>query len=167
MNVLSTASRSCVRSGTLRTGSTLRAAYEYITKVQPYMIWLENVAALENTDRDTGSSNAGDVINMLEAVGYIVVPKVVDARQHGAPQRRTRWWAVAIFVADRALTQGDVSFFQAQVEEVYRLLEAMEMSPVSLDKILLVEGSDDLKDWQDYRLGRATADEVLGGSSEE
>ena len=98
LNVNAQASRGCVKSGTLRTGHTLRCSLGYVRLVKPYFVGLENVAALDDCDA-TGTSNADDLVEAFEELGYIVVRQVVNCRSHGAMQRRTRWWGIAWLVS--------------------------------------------------------------------
>lgn len=144
-------SRACVRSGTLRTGSTLSASAAYIRRVLPQMFFLENVTALEDTDPAAGSSNAQDVEKMCLSMGYILVSAVLDARTHGSAQRRTRWWGAAFRVAVAPASAERAAAFEPARRRMEFLLGAMEMKPMELDNALFEEGSTQLLEWQRAR----------------
>ena len=168
LNTRRSSAKSCVRSASLRTGQTLAHSLKYIESIRPYLIRLENVAALDDVDPSTGDSNASDVVSLLESLGYFVTYQVVDARQHGSAQRRTRWWGVAVRLSENSLTAEDIDYMEPARESLLSVLEDVEMDQMSLDSVLLPEGSDELAEWQRWRRG---ADEEVewkdGQSSDE
>lgn len=113
MNTHSAQARSCVRLKTLRTGGTLAATVDYVRDMKPRLVLLENVAAIEESDKVHGTSNCDELVATFATLGYAVTHVVLDARRHGAAQRRKRWWAIAVRVnEDRGLRispqhQGD------------------------------------------------------------
>ena len=100
LNQNSVNNRSCVRTKSLRTGGTLAGSMSYITAVKPRWVFLENVTAIECVDEDCGTSNADEIVRLFADLGYCMAHCVLDARQHGAAHRRTRWWACAFRVND-------------------------------------------------------------------
>jgi site-specific DNA-cytosine methylase len=153
LNKSSSSAKGCVRLSSLRTGGTLKGCVDYIKRVRPKLVYLENVAAIEDMDKTWGTSNADEVVSMVADLGYILVHKVLDARQHGAPQRRTRWWGMAVLVKTdgQPLTAQEDIAYEEQKQDVLQNLADMEMAPVSLDHVLMPEDSDELQEWQEWR----------------
>ncbi|CAE7437759.1 unnamed protein product [Symbiodinium sp. CCMP2592] len=98
------ANRSCVADGTLRTGSVLQGIVHYLQStglVGPNFCLFENVAGLKtktrNADGSTGPSN-------LDHVGHLISTQTdrllhvweLDPRMFGVPQSRKRLWMTAI-----------------------------------------------------------------------
>jgi len=152
LNNKSKASRTCIRDKSLRTGGTLEKGAQYVESFQPMYVFLENVTALEDIDKFTGTSNAQEVVWLFNRLGYHVFTIALDARQHGSAQRRTRWWGIGVRVSSEPVTPEVEEGYQAKDAEMFAVLQQLELSPVSLDSILLPESSQDLKDWQASRL---------------
>lgn len=151
LNRYSTLAKSCVRDQTLRTGGTLGAAAAYVRRVQPHFLFLENVSALEDVDSSSGSSNAREVQLLFQELGYLVTSTVLDARDHGAVQRRTRWWAACVRVKDGILSDSDQKLYSKALQHWSDLLQVMTTEPAPLKSILMLAASEDLKEWQGTR----------------
>lgn len=83
------------RNGFLDTRGTLFFEIERILKdKQPSGFLLENVEGLVNHDKSDKTKIIGKtletILNKLEALGYSVSWKLIDASNHGVPQRRKR-----------------------------------------------------------------------------
>jgi DNA (cytosine-5)-methyltransferase 1 len=83
------------RNGFLDTRGTLFFEIERILKdKQPDGFLLENVEGLVNHDKDDKTKKIGKTLETilckLEALGYSVSWKLIDASDHGVPQRRKR-----------------------------------------------------------------------------
>ena len=151
LNVHAGASRGCVKSGTLRTGHTLRCSIEYVRVYRPYLVGLENVAALDDCDA-AGNSNADDLVEAFEELGYIVVRAVVNSRSHGALQRRTRWWGIAWLVSSTGPIQESQRQKYAASEAVFfAVLSCIELDPRPMSSVMLT--GKKLDAWKTFRLG--------------
>lgn len=155
LNKASHTARACVRAKSHRIGQTLACSVEYIMRFQPYFVFLENVAALDDQD-ENGVSNADEVVDIFASIGYFMVYVVLDARQHGSAQRRTRWWGCGVRVKEGPLDQEDMDELEPKRQHMLQVLEDLQMQPISLDKVLLPEGSPELEGWQDWAASAAT-----------
>ena len=149
MNYHSAKNRSCVRTKSLRTGGTLAGSMSYIASVKPRWVFLENVTAVEFADKDCGTSNADEIVRLFADLGYCMAHTVMDARQHGAAHRRTRWWACAFRVNDSAaITVQQDQAMKPLKDKYLQVLDDIMMKPVKLNQVLMDEDSEDLAAWQ-------------------
>jgi hypothetical protein len=86
---------------------------------------------------------------MFRLLGYHLFSAIYDARSHGAPQRRTRWWGVAVRLRDDSLTDKDLVICNELTADFLDVLSQVEMLPAPLDTILMEEGSDELASWEE------------------
>lgn len=149
MNIYSAMSKDCIKQKSLRTGSTLSGGMQYIRRHRPKLVFLENVAALDDINRTSGISNADELFHMFRLLGYHLFSAIYDARSHGAPQRRTRWWGVAVRLRDDSLTDKDLVICNELTADFLDVLSQVEMLPAPLDTILMEEGSDELASWEE------------------
>ena len=81
-------------------------------------IILENVAAIDDEQRDTGIKNLDLVKEALNHRGYIVMAEFAEPRTNGCPHRRLRCWIIGILVSMQPLCKKDVEAKQYLVDEV-------------------------------------------------
>ena len=152
LNQNSVNNRSCVRTKSLRTGGTLAGSMSYITAVKPRWVFLENVTAIECVDEDWWTNNADEIVCLFADLGYCMAHCVLDARQHGAAHRRTRWWACAFRMNDSAAITVQQDEAMTPLKDKYlQVLDDIKMKPVSLFQVLMDEDSEDLAAWQKAR----------------
>jgi site-specific DNA-cytosine methylase len=149
MNIYSANARDCIKQKSLRTGSTLSGGMQYVRRHRPKLVFLENVAALDDINRNSGISNADELFHMFRLLGYHLFSTILDARSHGACQRRTRWWGVAVRVRDDSLTDKDMAMCSELAVDFLDVLSQVEMLPVNLDTILMEERGEQLKAWME------------------
>lgn len=170
MNIHSASSRHCIRQSSLRTGGAFAGALSYIHKMRPMVAFLENVAAIDDVEAQTGISNADDIREIFAQQGYILCDSICNSFYHGVPHQRTRWWAAAVQVSSEPLTEEEIESYSKQVADFHACLQMLRLNPVSLDDILMQEDSDELKVWQEERmsekLGRVVQQVELGDGCE-
>lgn len=147
LNVNRIASGGCIRDRSLRTGSTLDGGMCYVVARRPRLVLLENVASLDDASKSSGLSNADDLFAHFSKIGYYLVSAIYDARKHGAVQRRTRWWGIAMRISDSALDDGDSERCKLWAEEILKTLSEVELEPANFENILMPENSEDLSEW--------------------
>ena len=109
MNVYSQLFKQCVRNGGGTTGATCRSTVRYIALVRPYLVFFENVVkfalgggwkaftgVLDFTVHKV-SQNVVDLVELLEGLGYTVVPMILNPLDFGLPNRRPRFWLTAVW----------------------------------------------------------------------
>ncbi len=137
-NVHSSSAKNCVTAGSRQTGETWQGGLNYIRRAKPTLVFLENVQAITEQNKD-GTSNAMEVERLLALEGYCTVQMVLDSRLRGSPQRRTRWWACAMRVQDSALTLQDIESYRSLKESFVQAVDRMQMESAALDELLLAE----------------------------
>ena len=92
-------------------------------------VLLENVAAIDDDQREggaggakTGVKNLDIVKEALNARGYIVLAEFAEPRTQGCPHRRLRCWIIALLVSMQPLGKEDVEAKQYLADEVNYLL---------------------------------------------
>ncbi|CAE7940690.1 unnamed protein product [Symbiodinium necroappetens] len=103
-NSSSSANRSCVAAGTLRTGSVLQGIVRYLKTMGPKgpkFCFFENVAGLKAKAKDeqgnVGHSNLDHVGHLLDTeTDRLLHVWELDPRMFGVPQSRKRLWMTAI-----------------------------------------------------------------------
>lgn len=147
LNIHASRSHSCIREKSLRTGTTLSGGMSFVQQRRPAFVFMENVAALADASKGSDPSNVDALVGMFGDLGYLTISAVYDARRHGSPQRRPRWWGVAVRLSDMALSAETITSYDCSVKEMMRVLGDLEMEPASLDSILMPCGSADLAEW--------------------
>ena len=164
MNYHSAKNRSCVRTKSLRTGGTLAGSMSYTASVKPRLVFLESVTAVEFADKVCGTSNADEIVRLFADLGYCMAHTVMDARQHGAAHRRTRWWACAFRVNDSAaITVQQDQAMKPLKDKYLQVLDDIMMKPVKLNQVLMDEDSEDLAAWQMARFADLEERGGMGG----
>ena len=110
-----------------------------MARTRPRFILLESVAALCDSDPSTGSSNVDDLYVVLRRNGYILMSAVYDSRRHGAAQRRTRWWGLAVRVSEQNVPLSTIHEFEPLQARFFQALRRMEMEPANIADVLMQE----------------------------
>lgn len=148
-----------------QTGSTFGGAAAYIERRQPAFVFLENVASIGDGDRLSGVSNADQIESVLASLGYIMLSRVCDAREHGACQRRTRWWAVGVRVSfEPLLHNSDFESHKMAMAKFDEAIEVVRIEPFPLESILM-QDQEELEVWQ--RMRRPATDLDLTSQQEQ
>lgn len=98
--------RPVVRSGTDKTGSTAKAANDWVGTHRPFVVLFENVRNLHAEGPD-GTSNLDVLMATMNLHGYAVRPMLLDAHPFGVPARRQRWYIVGARMGERPLTTDE------------------------------------------------------------
>ncbi len=80
----------------------MTASLEWVSQQRPQLCFLENVVAIQDVDSTTGQSNADHIHKVMRNMGYWTFSTTYDARAHGSPQRRSRWWCACLKMTDGA-----------------------------------------------------------------
>ena len=141
--------KDCVMLRCLRTGSTLHGGLAYVVRLRPLLVFLENVAALDDVSHSTGASNVDEIFSLFLQQGYYLVSAIYDARKHGAAQRRTRWWGVAVRMQEGPIVdEGVLHRCKQMSNDFLEFMAKCEMEAANLDDILMDEDSEDLAVWR-------------------
>ena len=151
MNRHSHCSLGCIRSASKRTGSTFSGMLNYCAVHRPGIVLLENVKALEDAADGKSGSNADDCIEMLEALGYIVVTVLLSPQDHGVPHRRQRLWFVCLLVSDKTITEEVRRQWQPIMTEVLDTIDELKLQAPLLSSFLLKDDDPELAKWQAKR----------------
>ena len=112
----------------------------------------------------SGSSNAEVIKTIFKSLGYLLLDVILDARDHGVPHRRTRWWALGVRLSFEPLTDVVEASQTGAVNRFYQTLGDIKLEMAPLDILLMPEGSPLLQEWTDRMLAiRHSEVEPVGG----
>ena len=112
----------------------------------------------------SGSSNAEVIKTIFKSLGYLLLDVILDARDHGVPHRRTRWWALGVRLSFEPLTDVVEASQTDAVNRFYQTLGDIKLEMAPLDILLMPEGSPLLQEWTDRMLAiRHSEVEPVGG----
>jgi len=101
---------------------------EFIKNVEPNFLLFENVkgfgVGFKKKNGDRGIPYSQHVMDGLNALGYVVKPKIIDFSKFGVPQRRNRF----IIVAVKESLSKDNDFFERLEKERITFLEEKGLS---------------------------------------
>ena len=110
---------SCIESGAGSTGVTWKGNLAYVTRIQPWMLLIENVvAALKGRNRE-------QIFKDLQEAGYIIAAVLLNSCEVGHPQYRPRAWFLALLA-----TRAQDPNVQAQLEDMLALLKLQGVIPI-------------------------------------
>ena len=157
MNARRKDARGCINTKSKRTGSTFGGVSDYCRIYRPQLVILENVQALDDRSPDEASSNAQQVVNVMEGLGYIVMTKTLTPRDYGVPHRRSRYWFLCMLVSDSPLGPQDRARWDIMASNASQIIDELAFDPALLDEILMKPGSRDLAQWLVARQAAAKA----------
>ena len=151
-----------IAAGAHSTGGTFQGLARLVAKMGPRcrMVFLENVASLQDKDKETGRSNFDGVRDAVRGLGFGFVSSVFSALDMGLPVARPRLYMSGVRCSDEASAQQMADVVLASISRDVRL--------VPLDALLLRDGVAGLimRDWMPEALSRPpeqpyTLEEVL------
>ena len=146
------------------THTTLTGSLQHVEVYKSKLIALENVllfgvkggvqvvarlleprcsSILPSHGRFTWTPSLMDLMERLQALGYIAAPLVLDPRQAGMNQRRLRLWIIGVQSSDVSVYDSLQELAVAQVTQILSL-EPLPMRPI---ESFLLPAGDDLTFW--------------------
>lgn len=139
------------------TSSTFEAIYQYIARVRPECLILENVAGLLEKVSAEAQSDADYVISRLAAAGYAAMYTKFDCEDFGSRASRTRLYFLAWQIA---LDGSEVDTGSSAYAEVLRRLQWLEsflehlaIGPMASSAFLTFDVAEATKHFERFDVG--------------
>ena len=128
-----------------KTGTTARAAIQYITKKRPPLFLFENVRNLQVAGK-SGISNLQWLVSQANLMGYHVVYMLLDSSMYGMPQHRERLYLIGVKTSEEAVPlQFQDKFVEpAWASELKQFIRSMQIEPFPLGDFICSDLDDEV-----------------------
>ena len=149
--------QSLISKGEGKTGSTARSCLEYIKRALPILVVLENIKNLAGQVASTSTDDRTDLqtlVSELNAMGYIVLHKLLDAKFYGVPQSRERYYLLAVLCHDgtvyKQMDDGfDPTHLPPWFHQASTMMMGFQIEEFPISDFLLPPGMPRLSQWLD------------------